>query len=96
MLRGRRLGGFQRREHMMVGTRPDFLCPEVGLIVEVDGHTHEPEEDALRDANLLALGFTTVRFSNTDVMENLEGVCLHILQTANHLPPRVWGGGAVW
>lgn len=95
-VRGRQLGGFKfRREHKMAGVRPDFFCPAVGLIVEVDGHTHEAAEDAARDTSLRELGFTTLRFSNTDLIENVEGVCLRILAVAQSLPPRVWGRGPV-
>ena len=95
-LRNRQLGGFKfRQQHRLADVRPDFFCPAVGLIVEVDGHTHDADDDATRDANLLGLGYTTIRFANTDVMENLEGVCFRILAMARSLPPRVFGGGAV-
>ena len=95
-LRNRQLGGFKfRRQHSIVDVRPDFFCAAVALAVEIDGHTHDVDDDAIRDANLLALGITTVRFSNTDVMQNLEGVCLRILEVAMSLPPRIYGGGQV-
>lgn len=95
-LRGRRLGGYKfRQQHEVEGVRPDFFCPAIGLIVEVDGHTHDAEEDAVRDGRLLARGLTTLRFTNTDIMDNLEGVCLKILAAAQGSPPRVWGGGEV-
>ena len=40
-------------------------------------------------------GITTVRFSNTDVMESLDGVCERILIIARSLPPRVYGRGEI-
>ena len=95
-LRARQLGGFKfRQQHKLEGVRPDFFCPAVGLAVEVDGHTHYAEADAARDELLKARGIMTLRFSNADVMQNLEGVCARILKVARGLPPRVYGGGEV-
>ena len=96
MLRNRQIGGLKfRQQHKIEGVRPDFFCPAVGLAVELDGHTHHADDDAVRDAALRACGITTLRFSNVDVMANLEGVCARILQVARGLPPRVYGGGEV-
>ena len=48
------------------------------LIIELDGSQHyEPdyqEKDALRDAELNSLGFTVMRFSNDEVMREIEAV----------------------
>jgi len=75
-LRGSQLGGYKFRRQAVIGSAiADFLCPQKGLIVEVDGHTHtDPAADARRTAMLEAKGFTVVRVSNTEVMQNLDGV----------------------
>ncbi len=75
------LGGFRfRRQVVIGGLIADFLCPQKGLIVEVDGHTHGDQvADAHRDSALMALGYRTVRFTNADVMQNVEGVLHHLL-----------------
>ena len=54
----------------------DFLCRGLRLIVELDGFSHDlrPAEDAARDRYLAEAGYRVVRFSNAEVMENLEGV----------------------
>jgi very-short-patch-repair endonuclease len=44
------------------------------LVVEVDGDTHDPVTDQLRDQRLAEQGFAVVRISNLDVTGNLEGV----------------------
>ncbi len=76
ILSGSKLGGFKfRRQAVIGGYIADFLCPQKALIVEVDGDTHDGERDRARDAVLKALGFEVVRFSNLDVMTNIEGVC---------------------
>ena len=83
------LGGFKFRRQAVLGTRiVDFFCPATGLIVEVDGHTHDPDIDRNRDALMQDAGFTTIRVGNTDVMENAEGVLLHVLAVAQSLPAR--------
>ena len=61
----------------------DFLCLRARLVIEIDGNQHGSEEglakDALRDARLEKLGFGTLRFSNEEVMRNLNGVAETIL-----------------
>jgi very-short-patch-repair endonuclease len=84
------LGGFKFRRQAVIGPFiADFLCPAKALIVEVDGWTHEDaQKDARRDAALRSLGFAVLRFTNTDVMENPEGVLTRILETLQHRPDR--------
>ena len=55
---------------------PDFLCRELKLIVEVDGHSHDvqPERDVVRDLRLTEAGYRVLHFTNADVFENVEGV----------------------
>jgi very-short-patch-repair endonuclease len=56
----------------------DFYCPAAKLIVEIDGGQHYSEEnivkDEVRDKFLSDLGFRVLRFSNSDVFKNIEGV----------------------
>ncbi len=61
----------------------DFLCREAKLIVEADGWSHDlrQKEDANRDAWLIRAGYRILRFSNTDIAENMEGV-LHMIAEA--------------
>ncbi len=67
----------------------DFLCRECGLIIEVDGYSHDVriEQDQRRTESLKKLGFTVIRFTNADVTERLEGVLLEILQALSRLIP---------
>jgi very-short-patch-repair endonuclease len=76
-LRNRQLGGFRfRRQHPLGPYVADFVCLEARLIVELDGEHHELRlsADARRDAWLLGQKFRVLRFSNRDLMRNLEGV----------------------
>ena len=67
----------------------DFACLSAKLIIELDGISHDFDErqqaDAARDAFFLREGFVVLRFSNQDVLSNLEGVVEVIRQTAARL-----------
>jgi very-short-patch-repair endonuclease len=94
-LRSSRFEGFKFRRQDVIGFRiVDFFCPARGVVVEVDGHTHDADIDAARDARLLReVGFVTLRFTNDDVMRNLEG-CLMRLQEVLEGTPERWSGRA--
>ncbi len=77
-----------RRHHVILPYICDFFCPAKGLIVEIDGDTRDPVADVRRDAILAKQGFETIRFSNLDVRENLEGVVLKIIAALKRRPDR--------
>jgi very-short-patch-repair endonuclease len=56
----------------------DFFCPELQLIIEVDGLSHSDEEifekDEKRQKELEALGFRFVRFQDAEIMNDFENV----------------------
>ena len=54
----------------------DFLCRELNLVIELDGHSHDvaPERDERRDAWMAQEGYSILRFTNAEVVENVEGV----------------------
>jgi very-short-patch-repair endonuclease len=87
------LGGYKFRRQAIIGGRiVDFLCPAKGLVVEIDGDTHDTERDRQRDAWLdREIGFAVARFTNRDVMTNLEGVLTALLKILEDLPDR-WPG----
>jgi very-short-patch-repair endonuclease len=89
-LRASQLHGHKFRRQATIGGRiVDFFCPGKSLIVEIDGDTHDPERDAMRDAQTRGqYGFSTIRFGNRDVMDNLEGVLERLLATLEELPDR--------
>ena len=74
------LNGFKFRRQAVIGNCiADFLCPAKALIVEVDGDTHDPDRDRHRDAALANQGYRTIRFTNDEVMRNIDGVLEMIL-----------------
>ena len=54
----------------------DFLCRKLKLVVECDGISHDrsPQADARRDAWMRREGYTVLRFTNAEVLGNIEGV----------------------
>jgi very-short-patch-repair endonuclease len=82
----------------------DFICMSAKIIVELDGESHDVEErqraDKNRNAFFVSEGFQVLRFTNQQVMSNLEGVVETIRQAAtDHLrglplsPPLPHKGG---
>ncbi|HEX7877318.1 MAG TPA: DUF559 domain-containing protein [Sphingobium sp.] len=88
-LKASQLGGFKfRRQAVIEPYICDFLCPSVGLIVEVDDDLHDAARDRDRDFDLAHQGYFVLRFSNFDIRDNLEGVQSVILERASELPER--------
>jgi very-short-patch-repair endonuclease len=70
------------RQKALGGYVADFYCASRRLVVEIDGDSHFTAEaekrDAVRDAWLEQKGLRILRFTNQDVMQRFEGVCLEI------------------
>ena len=54
----------------------DFFAQEIGLIIEIDGNSHSNKGDynKMRQDKLEALGYTMIRLSEGDVINNLGDV----------------------
>ena len=67
-----------RRQSPRDGFIVDFVCLKQKLIVEVDGGQHNlaahATRDRARDGHFMRDGFRVLRFWNSDVDHNLEGV----------------------
>lgn len=80
-LRGRDSDGYRfRRQYIIEPYIVDFYCHKAKLIIEVDGpiHTEQQEYDEQREADLIGLGYTIMRFSNQEVLTDLESVLARI------------------
>ncbi|MEH3105832.1 MAG: DUF559 domain-containing protein [Sphingomonas fennica] len=79
-LRASQIDGFKFRRQSAIGPYiADFYCPTAGLVVEVDGDTHiDAAADVARDEWFADRGLTTLRVSNRDVIENIDGVLARI------------------
>lgn len=65
----------------------DFLCPDAMLVVEVDGGYHsEPrqeEDDAVRTVWLENMGYEVIRFTNEEVLSELDAVLEQLYDKLN-------------
>ena len=56
----------------------DFYCPSAKLVIEVDGGQHFTEKsieyDRVRSEYMTGLGLKILRFTNTEVLTNIQGV----------------------
>ena len=94
ILKASLMDGFQfRRQRPVLEYIADFMCIELKLIIEVDGITHEFEEnykkDITRQKCLEENGYTVLRFSDNDVLTNLEGVRLEIRRVIQDLKLKI-------
>ena len=81
-LRNRRLCGWKWKRQVPRGPYiVDFFCADAALVVELDGSQHidQADYDDRRTTYLESLGLTVLRFWNSDVIDNLDGVCETIL-----------------
>lgn len=83
-----RTNGWHFRKQLELGPYyVDFVCLHAGLVVEVDGFSHDSavaqQNDELRDRYLQERGFTVLRFSNAQVLEHPEGVYTAVMAALN-------------
>ncbi|MEA3351282.1 MAG: type ISP restriction/modification enzyme, partial [Chloroflexota bacterium] len=78
-----------RRQHTIDRFIVDFYCRDANLIVEVDGpiHQYTTEEDAARQQFLEEQGLKVLRFTNEQVMSELESVLESIVSSLPHPSP---------
>ena len=76
-----------RRQVRFGGYIVDFASHRERLIVEVDGAQHYEDDVRTRDEErtrfLERCGYRLLRYSNYDVLQNLDGVIRDIFETAN-------------
>ena len=62
----------------------DFFCPKFKLVIEVDGGQHYSDDmlnaDRERDEVLKSMGMKVLRFTNLDVLKNIDGVVMRIVE----------------
>ena len=81
-IRNQQLGVKLRRQHGIGKYIVDFYCPDFQLVIELDGDSHyqegAQEYDHIRDEFMRAAGLRILRFTNIEVMNNLDEVVLAI------------------
>lgn len=95
-IRNKQLDHKFRRQHGISRYIVDFYCPELKLIIEVDGRIHDKilERDKIREKYFKSIGLIIKRYTAKEVGENLEWVlsdlkncCKMIRQVKDGKPP---------
>ncbi len=76
-VRGKRFLGLKFvRQKPLLHFIADFYCARLQLVIEIDGEIHDDTEeyDRVRSDELNTFGITVIRYSNDDVISNLNGV----------------------
>jgi very-short-patch-repair endonuclease len=84
-VRLRQLKGYQFFRQRVIGNYiVDFYCPGAKLVIEVDGSQHYLEDgaaaDRKREGYLNRRGLKVLRFTDTEVLKNIEGVIENLLE----------------
>jgi very-short-patch-repair endonuclease len=85
VLRASKMKGYDfRRQRPIMNYIADFMCKELMLVIEVDGYSHWNDEakqkDEQREKVLQLAGFTILRFTDEEVLNNLSQVEEKILR----------------
>jgi hypothetical protein len=82
-LRGRQLRGLKFRcQHPIGRFVVDFYCPSLKLIIEIDGgiHAQQQDYDQARTDQFQDFGYSVLRFTNDEVINDLPKVLNQIIQ----------------
>ena len=91
-LKGSQVNGFRFIRQKPIGDYiVDFYCKEVGLVIELDGLSHQYNEvmdlDERKQSYLESIGLKVIRFEDEDVIRDLPNVMRVIEYTALSLKP---------
>ena len=84
-LRGDRLGVHFRRQHVIGMYIADFVSLKNRLVIEVDGEYHQTSaqqmDDQYRTNYLQSKGYRVIRFTNQQVLTDIESVMTKITKS---------------
>ena len=91
-IRMKQVKGYQFYRQKPIGDYiVDFFCSKANLVIEVDGSYHlvgeKIEYDRVRDEYLNNLGLKVLRFNNSEVLTNIDGVIERIEKEIPLNPP---------
>ena len=89
-LQGKKFKGLKfRRQYSVDRYSVDFYCASLRLAIELDGENHldhcQQKKDKDRQEAIENLGIKIIRFWNTDIFNNLEGVFIHLDEYTDEL-----------
>ncbi|GAA4808924.1 hypothetical protein GCM10011365_17050 [Marinicella pacifica] len=89
-LKGKQLKGYRfNRQKPLLNYIADFYCYELKLVIELNGYSHDFKDGQNRDfkkqQDLERAGLRVVRFTDNDVMDNIEGVVADLERIVNEI-----------
>ena len=90
VLRSRQMKEYKFRSQVPIGRYiADFVCHEARLIVEIDGSQHDRSspQEAERSGFLQNEGYRILRFWNSEVLANLDGISQTIADELGRITP---------
>ena len=84
------------RQKPLLNFIADFYCPELCLVIEVDGDSHnrKQEYDQLRTEALEQYGVRVIRYTNDQVLKDIPGVYLSLVKEIQRIEQHKWGQAA--
>ena len=86
-LHSKALGVRFRQQYIIDNYIADFVCLSKNLIIEIDGGYHndpaQQKEDSIRTFRLQELGFKEIRFTNEEVLSDIDNVLTKIEHELN-------------
>lgn len=100
VLSNKKLDGFKfRRQHIIGDFIVDFICLKTNLIIEIDGLIHQLPKNKTSDKErtewLKEEGYKVIRFSNKEVLSNLDMVLQKVKEALVVPPLGVRGRGKI-
>jgi len=78
-----------RRQHPINRYIVDFYCVKIKLVIEVDGNIHELPENKVYDIGrsqiLNDFGITVIRFTNNQLINDIDGTIVKIKNKVQQL-----------
>ncbi len=88
VLKNRKLGYKFLRQRSMISYITDFFCPDLKLVIELDGLTHLEDEvikkDIIKQNELEKINYTVLRFKDEEIADDLESVRKIIIEWINN------------
>ena len=84
LLRTKNLSAYKfTRQKPIANFIANFYCAELHLVIEIDGDSHAESlvYDTERTKALSSLGTTVVRYTNDDILNNLQGVYVDLARS---------------
>jgi very-short-patch-repair endonuclease len=95
-LKSKNLGYKFRRQYSVESYVLDFYCTKLRLAIEIDGDSHFTPKariyDTIREQRLRKENIQILRFTNVEIIENIESVLEKISNNLPPLAPPILGG----